>query len=143
MRNPSLLAALLLLGCGCRYGESIQLQHVKSGAFLSALASAAQLDPECRGLELSAMGTSACVFKLMPRFKAQSEGGGVYYSHAMRIESVKQHGFCVHMSPHKPYSPIPDSGNPALPKCLQTGKTLEMNLSTEVVVRWHAVKEVG
>jgi hypothetical protein len=113
-----------------KYGDIVQLQHVKSGAFLSVLESAAPFDPECRGITLDKKGSSACLFKFMPRFKAQTEGSIVYYSHSLRIESVKQRGYLVHIS-NIPYSPIPDWRNSLLPKTLQTGKIFEANLATE------------
>jgi hypothetical protein len=114
-----------------KYGDIFQLQHVKSGAFLTVLESAAPFDPECRGLTLSSKGSSAALFKFTPRFKAQTEGSIVYYSHSVRIESVKQRGYLVHISSACPYSPIPDWRNSLLPKSLQTGKIYEANLATE------------
>ncbi len=81
-----------------RYGDSIQLQHVKSGAFVTALESAALLDSECRGVSLSHMGSSAAVFKFMPRFKFQTEGSDVFFSHTVVVESCKQRGTMLHNS---------------------------------------------
>jgi hypothetical protein len=75
--------------------------------------------------------TSAAVFRFMPRFKAQTEGSIVYYSHSLRIESIKQRGYYVHIS-DVPYSPIPDWRNSTLPKSLQNGKIFEANLATAV-----------
>jgi len=40
-----------------RYGDIVQLQHVKSGAFVTVLESAAPVDPECRGVVLDKKGT--------------------------------------------------------------------------------------
>lgn len=60
----------------------MQLQHRRSGLFLTALATAAPLDPDCRGLALR-LGTSHAVFKFMPKYKAQTEGSVVYYKHFM------------------------------------------------------------
>jgi hypothetical protein len=74
---------------------------------------------------------SAAVFRFMPRFKAQTEGSIVYYSHSLRIESIKQRGYYVHIS-DVPYSPIPDWRNSTLPKSLQNGKIFEANLATAV-----------
>jgi hypothetical protein len=39
-----------------RYGDIVQLQHVKSGAFVTVLESAAPVDPECRGVILNKKG---------------------------------------------------------------------------------------
>jgi hypothetical protein len=114
-----------------KYGDLVQLQHVKSGAFLSVLESAAPFDPECRGLTLDVKGSSSALFRFMPRFKAQTEGSIVYYSHSLRLESAQQSGYYVHISPQSPYSKIPDWRNSELPKSLQTGKIYEANLATE------------
>ena len=109
---------------------------------------------------------SAAVFKFMPRFKAQSEGSIVYYTHALVVESCKQRGNLIHMSmvcwrtrvpfptraakvscclrPSRfpcsppsaraqfPHSTVPDALSAVLPKCLQTGKTYEANMSPQV-----------
>lgn len=63
-----------------RYGDEVQLQHHRSGLFLTALAASAPLDPDCRGLALRP-GASPAVFKFMPKYKAQTEGSVVYYKH--------------------------------------------------------------
>jgi hypothetical protein len=40
-----------------KYGDAVQLQHVATGAFMSALESAAPRDPECRTIELDEKGS--------------------------------------------------------------------------------------
>jgi len=40
-----------------KYGDVIQLQHVSTGGFVSALGSAAPCDPECRGVNLTQTGS--------------------------------------------------------------------------------------
>ena len=60
----------------------------------------------------------------MPRFKAQTEGSVVYYSHTVVLESVRQRGMSVHAS-NVPYSRTPDAADVSLPKCLQVGATEE------------------
>ena len=67
----------------------------------------------------------------MPRFKAQAVGSIVYYTHSVVLESVKQRGMMLHTS-MVPYSNIPSTKDASLPKCLQTEKTLETNLSMQV-----------
>jgi hypothetical protein len=121
-----------------RYGDSIMLQHVKSGCFLAAFESAAPFDPECRAVKLVERDSDCTLFKLCPRFKAQTEGSIVYYSHTLVVESVKQPGMLLHTSPIA-YSEVPDSSNPAFPKCLQVGKTLEVNLSPGVSLQMRVV----
>lgn len=116
-----------------RYGDIVMFQHVKSGCFLTASESAAPCDPECRATKLVEQDSAAGLFRLVPRFKAQTEGSIVYYNHTLKVESVKMKGMLLHASPQT-YSDIPDPNNAALPKCLQVGKTLEINLSPEVTV---------
>ena len=111
-----------------RYGDIVQLQHVKSGGFLSVLEAAAPIDPECRAVVIDPMGSASALFKFMPRFKAQTEGSIVYYTHTLVVESVQQREMRLHTS-SLAYSNIPDPSNPALPKCLQKGRVLETNLS--------------
>jgi hypothetical protein len=79
-------------------------------------------------LTAASPGSSAALFKFMPRFKAQTEGSVVYYSHTVVLESVRQRGMALHAS-GAPYSATPDAGDAQLPKCLQTGPTVEVNLS--------------
>jgi hypothetical protein len=67
----------------------------------------------------------------MPRYKAQAVGSIVYYTHSVVLESVKQRGMMLHTS-MVPYSTIPSTKDASLPKCLQTEKTLETNLSPQV-----------
>jgi hypothetical protein len=54
----------------------------------------------------------------MPRYKAQTEGSVVYYSHTMVLESVLLRGMSIHAS-NAPYSLTPDATDVSLPKCLQ------------------------
>jgi len=113
-----------------KYGDVVQLQHVNTGGFVCAMESAAPCDPECRAVKLDHSGSSAALFKFMPRYKAQAVGSIVYYAHAVVLESVKQRGMMLHTS-MVAYSELPSPWEPTLPKCLQTGKTLETNLSPQ------------
>ena len=63
-------------------------------------------------------GTTAALFKFMPRFKAQTEGSVVYYSHTVVLKSVWQRGMSIHAS-NAPYSSSPDVADVSLPKRLQ------------------------
>ena len=116
------------------YGDTVQLQHVRSGAFLSALEAPAAMDPECRALALDPRGSSDAQFRIMPRFKAQALHDAVFHSHTVVLESTKLRDLRVHTSPAA-YSEVPDPKDATLPKCLQTGPVLEVNLSPK--------KEVG
>ena len=114
-----------------KYGDSIMLQHVKSGAFISVLDKAAPLDPECRAVHLLApeKGSGGALLQFMPQFKAQTKGSVVYYGHHLIVESFKQRGMHLHVSQKMTWSQLPSVQNPDLPKCLQTGQTFEANLS--------------
>lgn len=114
-----------------KYGDVIQLQHVNSGGFLNILKSPAPVDRECLGATLNKKSSGACWFKFTPRLKFQTDGSIVYYSHSVRLESVKQQGFLVHISPIA-YSPIPHWRNRFLPRSLQCGKIFEANFSAEI-----------
>jgi hypothetical protein len=93
-----------------RYGMPLQLQHVMSGRFVRVLSAAAPGDPECRSLSLDTRpGTVDCCFKLMPRFKAQTEGSIVYYDDSMVIESLMQRENYLHTSPVRTSTDSPDS----------------------------------
>ena len=73
---------------------------------------------------MSTIGSSAGQFKFMPRFKAQTEGSVVYYSHTVVLESVLLRGRFMHAS-ETPYSWTPDAADASLPKCLQVRSTPE------------------
>ena len=103
-----------------KYGDMVQLMHMKSGRFLSVCEKAATYDPECRAANL-ATGSSAAQFKFMPRFKAQVVGNVVYFNDSLVLESSKQRGMHLHTSGHA-YSLLCGENDPLLPKCLQKGR---------------------
>ena len=111
-----------------KYGDIIQLQHVQTGAFLLASEAPAPVDAECGGLALDEVGGSAALFKVLPRFKAQKKNSVIYFTHTLILESVIQKRMRLHTSSGC-YSKLPDPRNPRLPKCLQTEKIMESNLS--------------
>ena len=49
----------------------VQLQHVRTGAFLTSVPSAAPVDADCRALVLQLDGAPDACFKFMPRYRAQ------------------------------------------------------------------------
>ena len=110
-----------------KYGGVCQLQHVKSGLFVCARPEAAPFDPECRCVTLSA-GSVSSYFRVMPRYKAQTEGSVIYHSQPLVFEVVHQRGLYLHVS-DKPYDTGPDPDDTSLPKRLQTSWTFECNLS--------------
>lgn len=109
------------------FGAICQLQHVKSGLFLSVREEAAPFDPDCRALSLEE-GSSASYLRVMPCFKAQTEGSATYYTHSVVLESGKYQGMYVHISPVV-HDSVMDPEDPLLPKCLRTGPTFEANIS--------------
>jgi len=115
-----------------KYGSLYQLLHLKSGLFLSIRDDAAPLDPDCRALSL-AEGTSASYFKVVPRFKAQTEGSIVYFGHSLVLESAKFPGTFVHTSSAF-YNETPGKYYSSLPKCLQTGTTYEVTKMLETLL---------
>lgn len=65
-----------LTGTQVLYGQSIQLQHVKSGRFLTARPSQlAATEKDCTLLELDDRGDAYSRFTIMPRFKHRRYGG--------------------------------------------------------------------
>ena len=64
-----------LTGTQVLYGQSIQLQHVKSGRFLTARPSQlAATEKDCTLLELDDRGDAYSRFTIMPRFKHRRYG---------------------------------------------------------------------
>jgi hypothetical protein len=53
-----------------KYGDIVQLQHVKSGLFVATHKTPAPLNPSCRKVTLKA-GSFACQFRILPRFKVK------------------------------------------------------------------------
>jgi hypothetical protein len=114
-----------------RFGAEVQLQHVLSGLFVCVQRRAAPVDPDCRACTLS-LPSSSCVFRYMPCFKAQEDGGALYFRNSAVLESCLLKGNFLHASPGEmDYSPVPDPRDPALPKCLRTGRSHEANLNSE------------
>eukprot|EP00615_Pteridomonas_danica_P005853 CAMPEP_0114339576 /NCGR_PEP_ID=MMETSP0101-20121206/7817_1 /TAXON_ID=38822 ORGANISM="Pteridomonas danica, Strain PT" /NCGR_SAMPLE_ID=MMETSP0101 /ASSEMBLY_ACC=CAM_ASM_000211 /LENGTH=2941 /DNA_ID=CAMNT_0001472581 /DNA_START=113 /DNA_END=8938 /DNA_ORIENTATION=+ len=112
-----------------KYGSIFQLLHVSSGLFVTVKEDAAPFDPDCRALTLEE-GSSAALFKIMPRFKAQTEGSIVYHSHSVVFESVRQRSMFLHTSSIA-YDTRPNMMDATLPKNLRTGLTYETNVSPQ------------
>jgi hypothetical protein len=112
-----------------KYGSIFQLLHVSSGLFVTVKEDAAPFDPDCRALTLEE-GSSAALFKIMPRFKAQTEGSIVYHTHSVVFESVRQKSMFLHTSSIA-YDTRPNQLDATLPKNLRTGLTYETNVSPQ------------
>jgi hypothetical protein len=127
-----------------RYGQLIQLRHVKSGQFISCHQTAAMKDPACRKVSLRE-GSIAAQFALLPCYKAQTEGSVVFYTHSIKLGSVKLTGMFLHAS-QAVYEDVVDPLNESLPRCLRTEMTYELNASakfTTFVIRKFASYEPG
>jgi hypothetical protein len=62
------------------YGQTIQLQHVKSGCFVTlAPRQIAEVERDCMKIVLDPSGNDGSWFKIHPRFKTRSEGATVYH----------------------------------------------------------------
>lgn len=62
------------------YGQVIQLQHVKSGSFLTLVPrQIADIAQTCMKIELDSSGSAGSWFKIHPRFKSRSEGAQVFH----------------------------------------------------------------
>jgi hypothetical protein len=55
-----------------QFGAVVQLQHVRSGAYLTVRNEQAELNKVSLKLEVDASGSASSFFRLMPRFKVPS-----------------------------------------------------------------------
>jgi len=86
--------ASLLLRSGSEpllFGQILQLQHVKSGKFLTmASKKVAIVQKDCLAVELSELGSEASWFEISPRFKANNEGCYIFTNDQILLRPVKQ-----------------------------------------------------
>ena len=101
------------------------MRGLTARALEQVLHTAAPLDPDCRAVVLAAP-TSAAVFTLMPRYKAQSVGSAVYYQNRCLVESVGMPHNHLHAS-HRAYHPAPDPYDYTLPKALRHAPVYEVS----------------
>jgi hypothetical protein len=71
-----------------RYGDVVQLQHVRSGLFMAVHKTPAPSDPNCRKVSLKA-GSRAAHLKILPKYKVRSIGSLVYADDQIVLQSVK------------------------------------------------------
>jgi hypothetical protein len=112
-----------------RYGQLIQLKHVKTGQFISCHHTAAMRDTSCRKVSLRE-GSVSAQFSLLPCYKAQTEGSVVFYTHSIKLGSVKLNGLYLHSS-HEIYENINNSNSNHLPRKLRNEKIYELNASAK------------
>ena len=75
-------------GLPLTFGLVVQLQHVKSGKFLTAQSTqVADDDPECMRCELDA-GSGASHFEVAPVWRIQGDGSAVFSSNRVRLLSL-------------------------------------------------------
>lgn len=74
-----------------RYGDTVQLQHVKSGKFLSmAPKKVAKIRKDCLVVDLLHGGSESSWFQVLPRFKVRAEGAPIFAGDQIFLRSVKQ-----------------------------------------------------
>jgi len=113
-----------------RYGQLVQLYHLKSGLFVSCHHTAALKDAACRKVSLRE-GSISAQFELLPCFKAQTEGSVVFYTHSIKLGSVKLNGSMFLHTSNAVYEDMMNPDGPATPLCLKTQPTLELNASSK------------
>ena len=86
--NAKTLAAVEEQPAGVLYGGVVQLQHVRSGGFLTARNEQAEVNKATLKLEVDPAGSSYSFFRIMPRFKIRQEGGLIYFHDQILLQSV-------------------------------------------------------
>ena len=109
-----------------RFGQTVQLRHLKSGLFLCVRQSAALKDSSCREVVLGE-GSMAAQLRLLPRFKIQTEGSAACYSHSVKFESIVLPGMHLHTSTKALEEDHALGMGSSLPRCLATPPCLELN----------------
>lgn len=128
-----------------KYGSHVQLLHVQSGKWLSCHEDAAHMDRDCRRVSLKygsfldrkiqnpldPEDESVSLFHFMPRFKAQSVGSTIYFTHNLKLGSTKSEGLWVHAdtNPDFSLSQLCHPMDPTLDQCLRTVSVYEANCS--------------
>jgi hypothetical protein len=99
-KNVEKLSNSQLQGVPVHYGQTVQLQHVKSSKFLTLSARMlADVEKECMRLSLSEGGNMGSWLKLMPRFRFRSEGATVHVGDQVMLECERLLGSFVRCDP--------------------------------------------
>jgi len=81
------------------YGQAIQLQHVKSGRFLTVVAGVpALVDRDCVRMQLVDGGNDGSQFELKPILKMRSAGSSVFSADQVKLLSLKPQDHSLHAS---------------------------------------------
>jgi hypothetical protein len=81
----------------CRYGNVYQLQHVKSGRFLTLLPGvSAAVDRDRMRVELVAGGNDGSHFRVEPMLKMRPVGSSVFVGDRLKLVSLKPLDHCLH-----------------------------------------------
>lgn len=113
-----------------RYGQVIQLLHVKSNLFITCHHSAALKDASCRKVSLRE-GALSAQFQVSPCFKAQTEGSVVFSTHSIKLASVRLNGNMFLHTSEKVYEDVFREESKTLPCCLRIQQTMELNASSK------------
>jgi Inositol 1,4,5-trisphosphate/ryanodine receptor/MIR domain len=77
-----------MAGKNITYGQAIQLQHVKSGKFVTiTVKEIAELEKHCLKVTLDEDGNEGSCFVVSPRFKVRSEGEPVMFGDQLLLQS--------------------------------------------------------
>ncbi|KAH9130330.1 hypothetical protein LEN26_008614 [Aphanomyces euteiches] len=81
------------------YGQTIQLQHVISGKFLTSRSKAlAEKDKSCMKVELQADGSPKSWFTFLPRYRTRIMGQTMLYRDEVYLTRAKDHNLFLHFS---------------------------------------------
>jgi hypothetical protein len=87
------------MGSTVAYGQVVQLQHVKSGKFVTVRPKeVAEMETGCQKVIVSEQGSQDSWFIIQPRYKVQSAGEAVLYGDSVSIEAAKLQGQTLHCS---------------------------------------------
>ncbi|KAF0686010.1 Aste57867_22164 [Aphanomyces stellatus] len=81
------------------YGQTIQLQHVRSSKYLtSRVKTLADVDKTCMKVTLADDGSTKCWFTFLPRYKTRSLGSAVIFNDAVCLSRAKYTRHFLHLS---------------------------------------------
>jgi hypothetical protein len=90
-KNRALHLAAIKHAPPVQYGQTVQLQHVRSGKFVTSISNTvAEVHNECMRVALQEGGSEGSWFSFQPRFKVRMDGGQVYYGDQCMLQTVRQ-----------------------------------------------------